>query len=707
ETLASLPNVNYASAVYEITGNVLEEEEAPTVDDNNNNNNANDNNAEIDENVSADVIHVGSRETSLFAVTRVDGMENNAPGNQGNPSIGLDADGDVFIAFQGFDVMDIQSIMKPWTELDYLGYSVDSEELAIQLSWSDFDKANLVYENKAIAYGDKIAYEDKNEDLAKFVKLALGWGYDEYGDLVEFGAEPVYAVRNVDCVDVDAYERRFLAVAQKEGATVEQVTRLHAVLEALLSPLRNNGNDVHLHVLGQKYYQPDESLAEDSSFGVVSNLRDGSNASFYLAFPNRYVASATTNLVIGRQDNAENNEPLNAETIAIDLSGQYDADFGFVTDPLAAAQAVADALNASTLANGDAAAFIVRYVPLSEVEFYKGTLGELDIFTESFEYSATVTINDVEQQVQRSVDDYFVLQIVAQNTLHDAPLYIGYENALEPTTVKLLNQTIEDMNYGGAASLFVERNGSLGTAQTNPSLATTSNGDLTVAWGVRSDADPRNAYNTYPNVGNPIDAAFTHIYVRPFVESTDAAGPTVVNVSLPNGDKVQDGEMVTSALRDVVVSFSEEMLTMGDGSNYYNRLHAVDNVANWTLLRDGVEVTGAIESVTFGMNASQAMAQNAVDENGNPVEEINDGVLANGTNRWEAVVTFAEGFELNDGNYSLVCSSMVQDVARNAIYSQGYAVDGSGAGFDGRDWSLDFSVVRLNQALGFEYGDGF
>ncbi|MBQ5789586.1 MAG: hypothetical protein IIW01_04800, partial [Thermoguttaceae bacterium] len=46
ETLASLPNVNYASAVYEITGNVLEEEEAPTVDDNNNNNNANDNNAE-------------------------------------------------------------------------------------------------------------------------------------------------------------------------------------------------------------------------------------------------------------------------------------------------------------------------------------------------------------------------------------------------------------------------------------------------------------------------------------------------------------------------------------------------------------------------------------------------------------------------------------------------------------------------------------
>ncbi|MBQ2791057.1 MAG: trypsin-like serine protease, partial [Thermoguttaceae bacterium] len=157
-----------------------------------------------------------------------------------------------------------------------------------------------------------------------------------------------------------------------------------------------------------------------------------------------------------------------------------------------------------------------------------------------------------------------------------------------------------------------------------------------------------------------------------------------------------------------------------DGANYYNRLHAVDNVANWTLLRDGVEVTGAIESITFGLNASQAMARNmtVLDENGEVVtvkdgetplqyDDIAKGVLANGTNRWEAVVTFAEGHELRDGNYTLVCSAMVQDIARNAIYSQGYAVDGSGAGFDGRDWALDFSVTRLNEALGFEYGPEF
>ncbi|MBR4975679.1 MAG: hypothetical protein IKY61_01400, partial [Thermoguttaceae bacterium] len=495
-SFSELPTTNYNSAVYEITGNFLEEGNASTDADNNNNNNNNDNNDDAnDSNVSDEVIHVGARETSSFTVAEVAGRESvegdaGWRDNQGNPAIGLDADGDVFIAYQGFNSNDVQvyGYLRDSLELVTEGYAADTEGLFIRLSWSDFDKANLVYENKAIHYGDKIAYEDKNEDLAKFVKLALGWGYDVDGELVEDGGEPVYLVKPVDCIDVDTYERRFLSIAQKEGATDEQITRLHAVLETLLSPLRNNGNDIGLKMGTQEYYA-DETTYDYTA--VVSNLRDGSNACFYLAFPNSYVASATTSLVIGRQDNAQNTEPLNAETIAIDLSGQYDN--GRIADPIAAARAVQDALNASALAAGAEYAFVVRYVPLSEVEFYKGTLGEIDVNTEAFEYSATVTIDDVEQQERRSVDDYFVLQIVAQSVLHDTPLYIGYENVQTPTTVTLLDQTDEDRNFSFAASLFVERNGSLGTAQTNPALAATSNGDLTVAWGVRSDADPRNA----------------------------------------------------------------------------------------------------------------------------------------------------------------------------------------------------------------------
>ncbi|MBQ9126385.1 MAG: hypothetical protein IJY15_01340, partial [Thermoguttaceae bacterium] len=319
DALALLPTTNVASAVYEITGNMLEEEIVVGEDDDANDNANNDDDDE-EGTVSGDVIHVGLRETSAFAVEQLATQELTAVGNQGNPAFGLDADGDVFIAYQGFNnILDIQATDPLYSaeylvdydifEDKYATYPADSEELAIRLAWSDFE-ANLVYKDKTIDYGDgKLAYEDKNEDLVDFVKLALGWGYDEDGELVEFGGEPLYGVAKVDCVDVDTYERRFLAVAQKEGANDEQLTRLHAVLETLLSPLRNNGNDVTLAVHGQEYYTGVDSSSRGTGYGLVSNLRDGSNACFYLALPNRWVASATTNLLIGRQDNAENTVP--------------------------------------------------------------------------------------------------------------------------------------------------------------------------------------------------------------------------------------------------------------------------------------------------------------------------------------------------------------------------------------------------------------
>ncbi|MCF0234380.1 MAG: trypsin-like serine protease, partial [Thermoguttaceae bacterium] len=107
------------------------------------------------------------------------------------------------------------------------------------------------------------------------------------------------------------------------------------------------------------------------------------------------------------------------------------------------------------------------------------------------------------------------------------------------------------------------------------------------------------------------------------------------------------------------------------------------------------------------MNASKDPARETVDENGVPVEEVNTGKLSYGVNRWEAVVTFADGKEPTDGNYTLVCSAMVQDIARNALVSNGYDPAGGDAGYDGKDWSLDFGVVRLDEALGFHYNAGF
>ena len=173
---------------------------------------------------------------------------------------------------------------------------------------------------------------------------------------------------------------------------------------------------------------------------------------------------------------------------------------------------------------------------------------------------------------------------------------------------------------------------------------------------------------------------------------------------MPDGTKVDDGATLTSA----VMIWSFRSTRIDHDRRRYELIQPdprVDNPANGRL--GCAEITGAIESVVFGMNASAQLARDAVTETGDAVDSINNGVLASGTNRWEAVVHFADGYELVDGNYTLVCSALVQDTSRNGLYSQGYAPDGSAQGYDGHDWSCAFNVVPLNEALAFDYGETF
>ena len=649
-------------------------------------------------------------------------------GDQGKPSVSVDADGDVFISYQGFG-MDIHSVSNDYLSNPLLMYSTNYDDLYIKLKWNDFEDNNLVYENKQFIRGQKYTYESKNEDLIYYIKLALGWGYDQYGDFTDDGVKPIYQIHNYDCIDSDSYIRYFLAVAQKEHATDEQLTRLNAVLETLLSPLRNNGNDINYVNYGQTVYGDSvansnastnggtnggtndaanaTTIVTDASVisGVVSNYRNGSNACFYLSLPSMYVGSATMSLQIGRlsdSDQDETNEET-AETISLDLGAYFTN--GFLTDYDGLVSGVQEQLNSLAICGGDTNSFVVRVVTSDEIDFYKDTYGEIGLDNVEFQYPYSYTEEGTTYTGIRTVTRYVALQITAQNSLHDTPLYINYD--LANSKMALVDQAIADMDYAGYQNFYVERAGSTGYFQTNAHSAETSNGDVVVIWAMQDASNASQRSDLYPSVGNTLDTKFTHIYMRPFSESTDTAGPIVTNLSMPDGTKVDNGDTITSAVKDLVVAFDENMITVGDGTSAYNNIHAVDNASNWTLLKDGVEVTGAIESVTFGMNCSEQLARDTVDENGNPVEIINDGDLAYGTNRWEAVVHFADGFELKDGNYTLVCSAIVQDTSRNAIYSQGYAADGSAGGYDGRDWECTFNVVPLNEALAFEYSDTF
>ncbi|MCF0235074.1 MAG: hypothetical protein HUK22_08900, partial [Thermoguttaceae bacterium] len=512
--------------------------------------------------------------------------------DQGRPSVALDADGDVFLVYQGFGV-DTQACDLSSTNLGYL---------SIDLKYSDFEDNNLVYRDKQFIYDGKYAYEDKNEDLIEYVKLALGWGYDRYGDLVENPKEPAYSPYLGGYSDVDGYIRRFLVIAEKEGATLEQCARLSAVLEALLSPLRNNNVDVNFTAFNQTIYTGDAADPDlvRSHSAVLSSHRDGSNASFFISFPSSWVASASLAYSVVRATDCDypgvyDDADVADGEVTIDIGSYYTN--GFLSDPIGLCNAVADAFNGCALLADDeqAPSFVVRPVYASEQDFYRGSMFDVagELIPDSFSYMYTNAEGEIDV---RQVSDFLILEITAQGTLHDTPLKFAYNQA--DSTIKFVDQSDTNANYARAGGLYVERSGDLGTSQMNTSISSTGNGDLIVAWTAapKADSSSLNRQSVYPYIGKPIqmyvdqptEVRYTQLYIRKLTETTDNAGPVVTNVSLADGQRVENGETITSAIKDIVVSFNENMLTC-DGTSY-NNMHAVDNPANWSLLYNGVEV---------------------------------------------------------------------------------------------------------------------
>ena len=191
----------------------------------------------------------------------------------------------------------------------------------------------------------------------------------------------------------------------------------------------------------------------------------------------------------------------------------------------------------------------------------------------------------------------------------------------------------------------------------------------------------------------------TQIYLRSFIESTDYAGARVTSLRLPNGEIVSDGGTVASATKDLVVTFTENLQTTTAG---YPKAHAVDNPDNWRVLKDGVLLQNAIESISFSMSASRFFAEESDDERINGSDNNPDSLIY-GSNQYEAVITFKDGYELTEGNYTLVATNMIHDIAGNAINSNGNSINKTGAvtGRDGFNTEISFTVVPLDAPLAF------
>jgi hypothetical protein len=135
--------------------------------------------------------------------------------------------------------------------------------------------------------------------------------------------------------------------------------------------------------------------------------------------------------------------------------------------------------------------------------------------------------------------------------------------------------------------------------------------------------------------------------------------PTVTNVVVAS-DPLEPGEQLVAPPAALVLQFSENMATTGGTSGPAS----ITTPANWSLLRNGNDLSGQIGGITFGFNAAAG--------------------------RHEAVVTFTAA--LSPGDYTLTLHDAVVDLEGNAL-------DGDGNGAAGGDFVRAIRV-RTPQPMG-------
>ncbi|MDO5580959.1 MAG: S1 family peptidase [Planctomycetia bacterium] len=581
--------------------------------------------------------------------------------DQGRINVGMDADGDLFFAYQGFG-LDTQMVLAVGTRGGITS--------GIALGLSTLFEKNLVYfyrkTVRELASGEtKISYESKNRDLLGTEEYLLslpGTGITDFDNPELYKDGILYkalayanSVGRAD-IDVDTYIKACLVGAQVNfpDITEDQLGRLTAILEYMLSPLRGASNDI----LYSAFSNTGTPVSGTTS-GVVNDFRDGANSRFYLAVPSTGLASGTVVIDFDLYDRGATENGRYTVSVPISL---VDKTTSLNSDTFQ--EALRTALNAADSEFADS--FIVRRVTNQELSDWSGT-----------DYALTTS----------STSSYAVYEITCVNAAHDSPylFWIDYQSS----TLKLDGADTERKSmYQYSQQIY----GSFGTAQINAHVATTLAGDNVVVWTQQRGSYTGAYDDTYVNIGNSPSTQSFQIYLRSFNEANDDAGPIVTQVALPDGTRIENGTTVTSTIKNLVVSFDENLLTQVLYSSSYGKLHSVDNLSNWVLLCDGIEVSSAIESIVFGMSASRDLAAESSNAN------VSEGLLAIGSNKWEAVITFKDGSELTTGNYTLIAKSAIQDIAHNALYSQG-------ENYAGADYEINFSIISMNEPLAFDTVD--
>ncbi|MDO4586169.1 MAG: trypsin-like serine protease [Planctomycetia bacterium] len=607
--------------------------------------------------------------------------------NQSGVSVGMDADGDTFYAFQGFGI-DYQSGQQIYSRNDEGDNRFDTSR-DIYLTVSDFVDNNLIYgEDHAVWVNGKWAYPCKNIDLYRYLpdilERASGYIYDDEGYIINYN----YG----SGTDVDTYIRACLVAARKlfeadsltEADILDKLSRLNAALEYQLQYLRGDSSGILYSRFG---HSPRDITNDDNSnntndnddsetetnlmetafyvntgfvSGTVNNARDGSNCHFYVLVPfASNLASASLTLYLER---LVENRLVGAE-VSVTVDAALYADTNIFDQGLFADNLASNLNDIAKYNTGWDGSFVVNVI--DDINYYDGT---------EYEFPYSDYVNSY---------DWAVFEVICQQGVHDTPMQIWTTDSVAVNTA----------DVEGYIRVLTSQTGDYGKKQINAQTSMTSSGNVIVTWQNQSDQNSYYYNNSgggeYAALGNPETIISEQIYIRSFKESTDTAGATVTQVALADGSRIEDGDTLTSAIKNLIVTFDEELMTTETYTNAYGQLHSVDNVNNWVLQKDGVVITNAIESIQFGFSATKELARNATDP------RVNKSVLTLGSNKWEAIITFADGYEPTSGTYTLALKNAVQDTSRNAMYSNGVRREG-------QNFEISFQVMPLNEPLGFE-----
>lgn len=528
--------------------------------------------------------------------------------NQWNSQVMIDADGDITITYQGY---------APDTSL----------ELFLNSS-----------------FFEDVINNESNPDLVEYI--------DFVGALTQASGSS-FTESTGSTGDIDAEIELYILQARYYGINVlglseavvnEQIGRLRTIINDVVDIYRGDPNAIMFTSLDAK-----ENTANDTilySDKIVNTERDSSNERYLLYIPSTITdvqaEGGSFTIQVYRGSNPYGDEGfVNTDSEEISITPVF---IESVMQPVETAQVIHDRLESMAIFGGNTGAssgnIAVRRIDGSyEWELREGTDWEWS-FPETVDANGNVIDNE----------NYYVYEITMQGASHDIPFSISLApggNGLTPE--------------GTPSPYFVEyMEADYGLIQTKPSAGMTPDGSFVVAW---------TQYEEYSN-GN---VSGMNIYFREYEEvdpetgkKVDAAGPKVTDFLLPSGDRLDNGEQVTSALQNIVVTFSEQLATSGSGS--------VLDPDNWALMKydsDGnlVEIRGGITQISFGMNCASDLADSL-------------GLNTLGTNKWEAILTLdgngtqAGTTSLDDGDYVIVAKSGLRDAADNPLGSSGYAVNG-------------------------------